>query len=169
MTIEELDSDTRKAIEELLEYQGVPAINTDDIDIGSADLVSSGNFLGVGPSLPHYGQELSTTNTNWTSDETFHQYRVIWDNWAPSDAQTAVSYVYRTLTSVGDIRLRNVTDSENVFKDLDVSSGTINSNVINYTPTTTSSSILLRLEIQTNDGGTSTAIREADARLGVQL
>jgi hypothetical protein len=36
MTIEELDSDTRKAIEELLEYQGVPAIKTDNQTINTS-------------------------------------------------------------------------------------------------------------------------------------
>lgn len=147
----------------------VPAVQTDDVDIGDADLVATGDFAAIGPSFGvQQDRKISTTSTSYVQSINQFQAYVKWSDWLPSGAQGAVLGTFKITTSNGDFRFRNITDSETVVELLDV--GNINSvGPSNYTPTTTASPVEVQAQFRTKDGGSSTDLLAPSLHTGVQV
>lgn len=141
----------------------------DDLDIGSNDFVSTGDFAAIGPAWSSFQRTFSTTSTSYTSDAAHFNANTVWDTWAPADATTAILTEGVMGGSAGDVRLQNVTDSETIFEELDLSAGTGISRIDSYTPTTTASTVRLSLEVRTNDSGSSSDLNDFHVSAGVQL
>jgi hypothetical protein len=125
-------------------------VDTDDLDIDGASLVSAGDFVGVGPSS-EVGSSTSTTSTSYVS--VGDNLLAVWDN-LPSGAQGAIETNIRNGdTGTASYRLRNVKDSETVFEVNNIDAGTENVTQLNtYTPTTTASIIELQTQVKSDDG-----------------
>lgn len=144
-------------------------VNTGGVDIAGSDLVSDGDFVGIGPTLGTFKETFSTTSTSYVSDTSFMQHFLQWSNWAPDGAQTAVYFSGRFDGSTGDVRYRNFTDAQNIIVQTGVSAGTNIGEVVNYEPATTTSSVSLAPEIRTSDGGTASELKWLSVLMGVQV
>jgi hypothetical protein len=147
------------------------AVNTEDLDIGTADFVSDGDFIGVGISWNSDTQlSLSTSTSTYTTDIAFFRGFGVWDDWVPSDANPAIyTFVRGGASSLDkDVRLRNTTDGETVWEETGLSGGYQISRFDEYTPTTTGQESEYNIEIRDNDGG-GADIFNVQAVLGVQL
>lgn len=144
------------------------SITTDDVDIGSNDLIASGDFVGLGPSISADGAtEFSTTSTSYVSSHT--QGGASWDEFVTTGGQGSVVTTFNPQSSSGDYRVRNATDGETVHESLNVSSGGMQKiGATNYTPTTTAAAAF-ELQVKTDDGGTATEVGFATVAMGVQV
>lgn len=143
---------------------GDGSVSIEDVDVGTSDFVSTGDFVGminIGPTT----DEATTTSTSYV-DLGILSREIQWDRWLPSDAQSAFIANISVSTSVGDIRLRNTTDAENVFEELET--GRVNTGPTNYTPTTQNDFIELQLQAK-DDAGDQTGAIDPVVDLGVQL
>lgn len=144
------------------------AVNADDLDIGGSDLLSSGDFAAIGPTLAwQKTQQTSTSSTSYVTVDQ-NEANVIWDNWEPSGATTAVLSMFRVSGGTNaDVRLNNPVNSEAVFEG-NFADGESVTRTDTYTPTSASSRTLYQFEFRQPDGN-STILARAQATAGVQL
>lgn len=147
---------------------GGASIGPTDIDVGTADLVADGDFLGVGPSAAlDLDTNPSTSSTSYTGANLLITTQ--WDQWRPAGAQTAALGALRVLDADADVRIRNLEDSETVLEETGLTAGT--NHVLeptNYVPTTTTGPVRLVLEFRSTTGSSTTLIAP-QIQTGVQL
>jgi hypothetical protein len=144
------------------------SVNTGDLDVGSSDLVSTGDFLAVGPNYNSDSTSFTTSQTSYVTVTNLPVLRFVWDDWLPSNATGGFySYVGVGGGSTKDLRLQNTEDGETVWEVTGLVSGTEVSRVDEYTPTTTTSDITLELQMRT--GGSSGECFTSTLNAGVSL
>jgi hypothetical protein len=150
------------------DFTNLASVSTDDLDIGGSDLLSSGDFAAIGPTLAwQKTQQTSTSSTSYVTVDQ-NEANVIWDNWEPSGATTAVLSMFRVSGGTNaDVRLNNPVNSEAVFEG-NFADGESVTRTDTYTPTSASSRTLYQFEFRQPDGN-STILARAQATAGVQL
>lgn len=121
--------------------------NIEDLNIGSADLLSSGDLAFIGPSHS-INTTSSTTSTSYVS--VGNNFQTLWDDWSPTDAQTTVYSVWNGSTQTGDRRLQNLTDGETVHEATNTRGDS--AGPTNYIPTTTGSRVSFEFQHRSDDG-----------------
>jgi hypothetical protein len=146
-------------------------LSTDALQF-SEEVGQTGDFWGIGPSIDGFADSFSTSNQSYTSDSTVYVLRTVWDDWAPTNAQTQVYVSTRTgggNSATTDFRVQNLTDGETIVEETGVSPGQfINIGTVNYTPTTTGAPIDIRPELASGDG-TSVVVEDFNLLCGVGL
>lgn len=157
------------------QYQ-VDAIETvtDDLDVGDNDFVAAGDYVARIPLGQPNARTTSTTSTSFTTDANYGQWRFQWDIHFPSAVQTAAALSMGINSATGSetatVRVRNSSDGENVLPATDEDSAfNITISPTNYTPTSTSSMILITIEFKTDTGNDSVTFSEYVLTLGVQV
>lgn len=149
-------------------------IDPNKIFVGDSLFVSNGAYISRSSTGVNATKSYTTTNTSWdTVSSDFMRWRIAWNTVIPSAAQSAA---YSTITidpgtgETVDVRLRNFEDGETILSKTGITSKT-NAELgpANYTPSTTSSLILLAWEIQTSPGSNSSEIRQQWTSIGEQL
>lgn len=168
------DFNENEVIDEHLQFRGGAtfkdgAVSTEDLDIGSADFVASGDFVGIGPAFQARGRQQSTSSQTYSKivESTFG-VRVVWDDWVPSGAQAAVAMHGTTTNAGGSVKIENQIDNEVVVEQTGLSTGDDVRQTATYTPTTTSDQIFLVLFLRSADGSTFNLF-DFHIELGVQL
>ena len=121
---------------------------------------SEGDFWAVGPSFsyPHRTNRLSISSDTYQTDDNYSRFGVLWDEWAPDEATTAIQAHIAT-GGTGDqafVRLRNTTDSEDAFEIGPQGHGVGVFDTFEYSPTTTSDDIEFQIEAKRDDASTLT-------------
>lgn len=150
-----------------------PSVTTDDLDIGTADFVSSGDFLPLYTFTGWAQRTESFTATTYTSDNALNSVSVEWDDLFSTDVQTAVSAHTRVVVGTDetvDIRVFNVDDGETIGDNTGITAtGMYTIGPVNYTPTTTDGKVFIRLEWKESNGVNSSTIDAPFTSFGIQL
>jgi hypothetical protein len=159
------------------EHDSVSTGNIVDTDDGKAwetlneTGLDQGDFVPIGPAgtLPTWAHVFTTSSAGFSSSNDYANISTVWDEWLPSGATGAIrTQLKRDGGGTGTVRLRNITDSESVWS---VSSGSLDNPIIrtdSYTPPTTSSEILFRVDAESTDGG-GIILRDYSFQFGVIL
>jgi len=149
------------------------SVNTDNLNIGGSDFVSTGDFM------PYYtfgGADTLETTTNSTYTDVLTseaEPRLIWDSLFPSEVTTAivVNVGIDAKSDPTDFRIFNLTDSETLIEQTGVSglSDTISIGPVNYRPTTTSDNVVLTPQLRNSDGTSEVAAFDLTYSIGISL
>jgi len=146
-------------------------VDTDDLDIASADFIASGDFVPLAGYQPYEALK-SFTNTSYQTDTSYWNWRVSWDMFPP-DAQIAIRteiYVLLGTDESVSVRLRNANAGQTIHEQTGItSSQKITLGATNYTPPTTSQSRDLRLSWKTDTGANSSELQQPISYIGIQL
>lgn len=149
------------------------SVRTDDLDVGGADFVASGNFIPWYTTVSPQDRVFSFTDTTYTGNADFYSAQVVWGGLFPSEVQTAVFGQVRVKPGTDEsvsLRLRNNIDSEVIQEETGITSDqVVTFGPVNYTPTTTSSRVLIIFQWKEDNGVNSTAIENPMVSYGIQL
>jgi hypothetical protein len=145
------------------------SVTTDDIDIASSDLISTGDDICVGS----WNTDASYSRSGSSYNVVGFDMRVQWDNIVPSNTSVRVA-VGGYFDNNGDqlnCRIQNSTDGETVIEGINLGANGGSQDYFEglYTPTTTGSTILLRLSLRNSDGSTSVTVSDPTVTLAVEV
>lgn len=115
---------------------------------------------------------MSTSSTTYQVDASAYHQRVTWDIVIPAGEQGAYYFEGRTGSSGAggdvDIRLQNPVDGETITSVRVPQHSNVTLGPVNYTPTTTASQIVIRVEIASVSGD-SVSLADPQGAIGVVL
>ena len=146
------------------------SVSTANIDINGADLVSSGDFVGVDSHIA-FSRSRSTTSTSYDRDRDYFVYRPAWNQIEPTNAKTSVLFCCLAVPGTDEsmsVRLHNTTDSETIVEQTGITSTTDITQMTSYSPTSKNRPFI-DVEIKTDTGNNASELRETRAVVGVQV
>jgi hypothetical protein len=135
----------------------VGSLDTDDVDVGGSNFVSNGDFVGM-LTITGHKQTGTTNTTTYNGLKGIVRHMVQFGNWVPDGSQVAVVWSLEVLENPGTYRIRNVTDSETISEQTNLSIGKYGFGPVNYTPSTTESAVRIDLEAKNSNGNTTKAL-----------
>jgi len=134
---------------------------------------TEGDVLPLAILTPENGTFISTTSTSFTTERSFLDLPVVFDQLAPSPSRLRFSLTVTAVPGSGetqDVRIFNLDDAEEVVRVESLTAPVrVSSGYTDYTPTTTSSPARLRYQHRTNPGSNSSRVDHFSLAVGYQL
>jgi len=132
-----------------------------------------GGFLPLYTFNPNATTYISTTSTTWDGDADLSEFRVLWNDLFPADAEAQVFGQARVNPGAGetvDVRIQNYTDAEVIASETGITSDRmVTLGPLSYTPTTVSDILRVWWQWKVSPGTNSSNVMNAYVALGVKL
>lgn len=150
------------------------SISTEDVDIGSADFVESGDVLPVATWNTATSRQTSTSSTSFTGLYDFLSLAMTYDDLAPTNATLVWSVSCQANPSTDEtasFRLYNDVDGEVVVPSTSTSAANdwVSSGWHEYAPSTLTDTVRLVFQGKTDPGNSNSQFRNGSAYAGIQL
>lgn len=148
------------------------SLNTEDVDVGQSDFVSTGDFVYL--IQANYAEGTTTTSSSYSPyNEVETELTFAWDDVFSGNVQ-GQCYVSASLFNNNDainFRIQNTTDGETVIEQTGITGGSQNIAIgpVDYTPTTTSNPIVIQPEFSNQDNSTGVDVFRVTYGFGVGL
>lgn len=149
------------------------SLQTDNLDIGSADFVSSGDVVPVAFfSMDSPNTNVSVSSSNYQAIPGNMNLIIQWDDLVPSDVTGVVNIATSAVPGSDEtytLKMQNNADGESMVNLSTLVSDKIRSGWTTYTPTTTGSAIRLFPEHKTEPASNSSSMKGLVFAIGWQL